>query len=232
MLIFKELKNIENEKIENINELRAIYIQELINQRPEALSIKLNSVEYKFKNLVNDEAFELLKTQTKLKYTYLSNYNGHLFQKSENTIDFSFDEIENAVNDEFTFDEREQFIVDKQENRINKLKQEIEKLNNEKSEIRTWSLEKVLNTIGVSTVFSTSDIKNKKLISYLLVNGFINENYYDYISYFHEGSITKQDWEFLQNVKSQMKTEFDFKLNNDQIDKEIERLKSLKKKII
>lgn len=229
MLIFKELKNIENEKIENINELRAIYIQELINQRPEALSIKLNSVEYKFKNLVNDEAFELLKTQTKLKYTYLSNYNGHLFQKSENTIDFSFDEIENAVNDEFTFDEREQFIVDKQENRINKLKQEIEKLNNEKSEIRTWSLEKVLNTIGVSTVFSTSDIKNKKLISYLLVNGFINENYYDYISYFHEGSITKQDWEFLQNVKSQMKTEFDFKLNNDQIDKEIERLKSLKK---
>lgn len=213
MLIFKELKNIENEKIENINELRAIYIQELINQRPEALSIKLNSVEYKFKNLVNDEAFELLKTQTKLKYTYLSNYNGHLFQKSENTIDFSFDEIENAVNDEFTFDEREQFIVDKQENRINKLKQEIEKLNNEKSEIRTWSLEKVLNTIGVSTVFSTSDIKNKKLISYLLVNGFINENYYDYISYFHEGSITKQDWEFLQNVKSQMKTEFDFKLN-------------------
>lgn len=231
-MIFKELKNIENEKIENINELRAIYIQELINQRPEALSIKLNSVEYKFKNLVNDEAFELLKTQTKLKYTYLSNYNGHLFQKSENTIDFSFDEIENAVNDEFTFDEREQFIVDKQENRINKLKQEIEKLNNEKSEIRTWSLEKVLNTIGVSTVFSTSDIKNKKLISYLLVNGFINENYYDYISYFHEGSITKQDWEFLQNVKSQMKTEFDFKLNNDQIDKEIERLKSLKKKII
>lgn len=228
-MIFKELKNIENEKIENINELRAIYIQELINQRPEALSIKLNSVEYKFKNLVNDEAFELLKTQTKLKYTYLSNYNGHLFQKSENTIDFSFDEIENAVNDEFTFDEREQFIVDKQENRINKLKQEIEKLNNEKSEIRTWSLEKVLNTIGVSTVFSTSDIKNKKLISYLLVNGFINENYYDYISYFHEGSITKQDWEFLQNVKSQMKTEFDFKLNNDQIDKEIERLKSLKK---
>ena len=88
-MIFKELKNIENEKIENINELRAIYIQELINQRPEALSIKLNSVEYKFKNLVNDEAFELLKTQTKLKYTYLSNYNGHLFQKSENTIDFS-----------------------------------------------------------------------------------------------------------------------------------------------
>lgn len=209
----KELKNIENEKIENINELRAIYIQELINQRPEAISIKLNNVEYKFSNLANDEVFELLKAQTRLKYTFLGNNSGYGFQKSENTIDFSFDEIENAVNDEFTYDERVQFIVDKQQNKINKLKQEIEKLNNEKNDIRTWSLKKVLNTIGVSTIFLTNDIKNKKLISYLLVNGFIDENYYDYISYFHEGSITKQDWEFLQNVKSQINTEFDFKLN-------------------
>lgn len=225
----KQIKNIENESITEIKELRAIYIQELAKQIPEALSIKLNNVEFPFGRLIEDDAFELIKSQSKLKYCYLSHHSSTLYYKNENTIDFTFETIENAVNDEFTYDEREQLIVDKEDNKINKLKQEIEKLNNEKSDIRTWSLKKVLNTIGVSTVFSTTDIKNKKLISYLLVNGFIDENYYDYISYFHEGSITKQDWEFLQNVKSQMKTEFDFKLNKpDNLlkkisDKEFER---------
>ncbi|AND64486.1 hypothetical protein AX766_08710 [Flavobacterium covae] len=225
----KEIKNIENEKNNDINELRAIYIQELTIQKPEALSIKLNNIEYSFGKLIEDNLFNLLKSQSKLSYYYLSHYSGTLHHKYENTINFSFNEIENEVNDEFTYDEREQFIIDNEENKINKLKQEIEKLNNEKNEIRSWNLKKVLNTIGVSTVFTTTDIKNKKLISYLLVNGFIDENYYDYISYFHEGSITKQDWEFLQNVKSQMSTEFDFKLNkpNNLIkkisDKEFER---------
>ncbi|WP_428224525.1 hypothetical protein [Flavobacterium sp.] len=225
----KQIKDIENEKIEDVNELRAIYIQELIKQRPEALSIKLNNSEYTFGNLIKDETFELLKNQSRLNYTYLQLHSGSLNYKHENTIDFSFEEIENSVNDDFTYDEREQFILDKEENKINNLKQEIEKLNNDKNEIRTWSLKKVLNTIGVSSVFSTIDIKNKKLISYLLVNGYIDENYYDYISYFHEGSITKKDWEFLQNVKSQMSTEFDFKLDKpDNLikkisDKEFER---------
>ncbi|QOG02295.1 hypothetical protein [Flavobacterium sp. MDT1-60] len=209
-----QIKNIENEKIADIDELKAIYIQEFRKQRPEALSIKLNNIDYDFTKLFDEDAFELLRTQTKLKYIFLSNYNynANLFQKSENTIDFSFEKIENAVNEKHTYDEREQLIIDKEESKINKLKQEIEKLNIEKSEIKTWSLRQVLNSIGVASIFSTIEIKNKKLISYLLANGFIDENYYDYISYFHEGSITKQDWEFLQNVKSQMSTEFDYKL--------------------
>lgn len=225
----KQIKNIENENIVDVDELKAIYIQELRKQRPEALSIKLNNKEYDFANLLDEDAFELLKNQTKLNYIYLNNYNASLFQKMENIINFSFEKIEKAVNDKYTYDERERLIIDKEEGKINKLKQEIEKLNIEKSEIRTWSLMQVINSIGASSIFSTIDIKNKKLISYLLVNGFIDENYYDYISYFHEGSITKQDWEFLQNVKSQMTTEFDYKLDKPDnlvkkiTDKEFER---------
>jgi hypothetical protein len=209
-----DIKNIENEKVEDIKELRAIYIQELIKQIPVAISVKLKNSEFGFAKLIEDEAFELLKEDTAIKYYYFTTNNSYGgYNKSNNASSISFETIENAVNEKFTYDDRKQFIVDKQENKVNKLKQEIEKLNNEKNDIRTWSLKKVLNTIGVSTVFSTTGIKNKKLISYLLANGFIDENYYDYISYFHEGSLTKQDWGFLQNVKSQMNTDFDYKLN-------------------
>jgi hypothetical protein len=211
--IKKQVTDIEDELINDINELRAIYIQELIKQIPDAVSIKLNNVDYGFSKLIENKAFNSLKSVTQLRYNYYYAYNGYNFQFSENTIDKSFGNIEDAVNSEYTYDEREDFIYSKENNKVNKLKQEIEKLNSKKTEIRSWSLKQILNSITVSSIFSTSDIKNKKLISYLLVNGFIDENYYDYISYFHEGSITKQDWEFLQNVKSQMNTEYDFKLN-------------------
>ena len=65
---------------------------------------------------------------------YNSNIETHTC-KNENTINFSFESIENAVN-EYTYDERENFIIDNDNKKINKLKQEIENLNNEKKENR------------------------------------------------------------------------------------------------
>lgn len=46
----------------------------------------------------------------------------------------------------------------------------------------------------------------------LLLNGYINENYSHYISLFHEGSISKADYDFERNVKSGISSKYDFKL--------------------
>ena len=211
--IKKQIKDIESETITDIEELRAIYINELRNQIPDAVSIKLNNSDYNFSKLIETETFELLKSTTQLRYNYYTLYSGSYYHKYENTIGKTFNDIQEAVNPDYTYDEREEFIYDNENNKENKLKQEIEKLTSEKNDMRSWSLKQVLNSVSVSSIISSSEAKNKKLISYLLVNGYIDENYYDYISYFHEGSITKQDWEFLQNVKSQMPTPYDFKLN-------------------
>ncbi|MFN4150897.1 MAG: hypothetical protein ACK4IX_08125 [Candidatus Sericytochromatia bacterium] len=64
----KQIENFENEKITNVRELRAIYVQELIKQNQNAVSIKLKNVEYNFGKLLEDDAFELLKSQSSLKY--------------------------------------------------------------------------------------------------------------------------------------------------------------------
>lgn len=47
-----------------------------------------------------------------------------------------------------------------------------------------------------------------------ILNGYINENYNDYISLFHEVSITKEDFTFERNVKGGYSSDFDFKLSN------------------
>ena len=60
-------------------------------------------------------------------------------------------------------------------------------------------------------------IKQDKLIIFLLRNGYIDENYYDYISYFHGVSMTRNDNEFLQSVKSLIPNEFNYKLEKSRI---------------
>ncbi|WDF61653.1 hypothetical protein PQ462_09740 [Flavobacterium sp. KACC 22758] len=211
-----QITDIENEEKTTIKELRAVYIQELIKQVPDAVSIKLNNSDCSFTELFNDENFNLLKKITSVKYNFYttSYHNNSMYSITTNTIAKLFSEIENSVNENHTYDERVELINNKNNNKINQLKLEIEKCNIERNEIKSWSLKEIFKSVSISTIISKSEIKNQKLVSYLLVNGFINENYYDYISYFHEGSITKQDWEFLQNVKSETITNYDFKLIN------------------
>lgn len=61
------------------------------------------------------------------------------------------------------------------------------------------------------------DLKNKKqglLINSLIRSGHIDEDYLDYVSIFYEGSITKEDRDFLLSLKSQVSKPYEFKLQN------------------
>jgi hypothetical protein len=61
------------------------------------------------------------------------------------------------------------------------------------------------------------------ILAYTLVkNGYIGEDYLDYISIFYEGSITRNDYQFLISLKNQAKLENDYKLNK--IDKLISKI--------
>jgi hypothetical protein len=67
----------------------------------------------------------------------------------------------------------------------------------------------------------TNDNK-QKLVNILLRNGYIDENYLDYISLFHEGSLSKNDHTFRLNIKSQTNT--DFNHNLDKIENLIKKI--------
>jgi hypothetical protein len=59
------------------------------------------------------------------------------------------------------------------------------------------------------------DIKGKKLLKYLISYGHIDEHYEDYISNFFAISITKDEQDFLLNIKNNREClKFDFKLEN------------------
>ncbi|KFC19298.1 hypothetical protein [Chryseobacterium sp. FH1] len=92
------------------------------------------------------------------------------------------------------------------------MKNDIDKLKNKKSQIQNWDLKQIFIEVEVDRYLV--DFSDSKLLRNLILNGYINENYNDYISLFHEVSITKEDFTFERNVKSGYNSEFSYKLSD------------------
>jgi len=200
----------ENERAYDLNELRAIYVIkafEKINHDFVKLIVNGNSTsisdycsDENFKNVI---AGNISYSFRQSSYTY------------NDTFNFRFQELEKEVNPHITYKQREAIILDR--TIISDLKKEIEKLNEQKNQIQKSKLKQLLSnkqiSIKVQSENEDAEIKKKNdLINILLRNGYIDENYSDYISIFHEGALTKSDYQFLINVKKEEPTVLSYKL--------------------
>ncbi len=84
-------------------------------------------------------------------------------------------------------------------------------LNIQKQKIRNYKLAELLRSDGATTIEIDKSL-NKNFILVLLRNGYIGEDYIDYISLFHEESITRADYQFHISIKNSIKQPFEYKL--------------------
>lgn len=206
------VEQIENLCTKDIKELRAIYIEAIRLKIDKAVSINIRNNPCQFSELRNDENFITLSQSNEIiKYYFNFPYGYNSFRTEKGESSFSFSDIENSVDSEMTYEQREQLIIDRNNGKIEILKKRIEELKREKNDIKYWTLQQISENIDTLNYFDK--IKDDKLIVYLIRNGYINENYHDYISYFHEGLLTRDDKEFLFSIRNREFLPFDFKLN-------------------
>lgn len=195
-----QITDIEKHIISDINELKSIYFQKIVSKLPEDALVYKISFESDFDNLIENHSFN---------YKRYNIYHRDLY---ENNFSFKFSEIEKEINPDYTYEKRAEFIESKHNNKIEVLENEIAKLKSNKSEIENWNLKQIFNEIDINEYLN--DFSNNGLLRNFILNGYINENYNDYISLFHEVSITKEDFTFERNVKGGYSTDFNFKLSN------------------
>lgn len=193
-----KLENIKNEKIKNIKELRMLYILkfcEIINSQNNysVFGFNLKQTKCSIENLLTDEYFELFKNQPNINY-YYSTYNS-------TASGVSFSQIEKAL-DNSIYSERLETLKSGEKENLNQIKTELIDIENKKQELNSKKLFELLDENNSAPYFEKyysekKIINNYKLINYLLIKGYINEDYNHYISYFHPGSITKEDNDFL-----------------------------------
>jgi hypothetical protein len=207
-----EIQNIKNETVENITELKMIYLCKLA-EKLNATSFKINNTDprYAIQELLLEEHFNVLVNSKSI--TGFDRYG-----QMGNT---GFSQIENEINKEYSYTERKQFIDDRINDQIETFREDIEKLENQIDIIKSFSLQKLMQNTN-EDIFG-QDFADKDILKLFIRDGYIDENYHDYISYFFEGSITLNDREFLLSVKNNRSLEYTHRLTS--IEELIKRLK-------
>jgi hypothetical protein len=130
-------------------------------------------------------------------------------------------EIESLIDSFKSYNDKEKEVIDIRDGKINSLKDKIQELENKKQQTRNFKIAEILKS-NISNEIEINDSLNKSLILILLRNSYISEDYTDYISLFHEESISRSDYQFHISVKNETKLTFEYKLSK--IDKLIPKI--------
>ncbi len=204
-----KIKIANDELLESIEELQQIYlfkiIENLNNQYNGTLYID-GDKSFNIKN-INSETFELISKSSNIKSQYVQGYNTRYSQN----VDFK--EIEENIG---SYQDRKEAILSKNESKKNELLIKIKKLEEEINEIENYRIMKIIDKYKEINIFDDK-FNNHNLMKYLISYGHINEDYRIYMSNFFGISISKNDHDFLINIKNDGNY-FDFNYDLDNLE--------------
>ncbi|MBU3015025.1 hypothetical protein KO488_09675 [Poseidonibacter lekithochrous] len=188
----QKIDEIDKEFHKNVRELRQVYLFKIMEKFSSSFSgnIYIDGNRFDLKELLMNEDFELIINSKKINYNNY-NYNGSL----------NFKDIEDEINSKYSYQQREQFILDKTNNKKNELLNQINKLKDDITEIENYSIQEIINKYKDVNVFD-DNFDKKDLLKYLISYGHINKDYNIYLSNFFGVSISKNDNDFLLNIKN------------------------------
>lgn len=144
--------------------------------------------------------------------------------------DISFAENFEDIEKDETFVARRNAILDKNKMQSDQIQKEIKLLNIKKLEVSTAKLKDIITRKEIQILeknhFYDSDGKDKEtfdvikkneyfdLLVFLITNGYIDEGYSDYITYFYPNSITLSDKKYLRSVVDKQGLDWRHKLQN------------------
>ena len=173
--------------------------------------IKVGDSFYSLKDIAKSEKlFEKLIGNPNVTISYIAVSGSYYAGRTQNnSLSIPFSEIEKSVDPDATFEER-----------IEALRADYASLEEthaveiRKEDIRSQSLSQIMSSIDYSSNADYIALKVPKLIEYLVVKGYIDENYYDYISYFYANFIDSNDWNFVLDLKLGKTHLYDYAVHN------------------
>lgn len=192
-------------------ELRRIYVDAYLDKIGDFVQkIKVGDDFYSLKDIAsNEKLFDNLISNTNVVYTFTgaSGYNRGQQQQGSHSI--SFAEIEKYVSDSMSYNERMSAL----KTTFEELK-DIKFFNIRKEDIRSQMISQLMNEIDYGSMEEYKKLEVPRLIEYLIVNGYIDENYYDYISYFYANFIDAHDWDYVLDMKLNKVHPYDYHINS------------------
>ena len=201
----------ENEHLKE-SDLRYLFLQELRERvNMTMVSIRIDNQYYALKHISsNGDLFNKLCKLTSIQYQY-SSY-GTLYNQSANV---NFDSIENKIKFKERIDaiKAKGVVIQKEEKNLHK----------ERLIIQSQKLHLLLKTYNLGDCELYRGLNLTPLMDVFIRQGYIDEDYYDYISYFYPGMVSLADRDLLLSMKRQIKQDYTYHI--DKIDNFVKELK-------
>ena len=174
------------------------------------MSIQIGNEYYTLEQIAkNEQLFNELLTMQSITYRY---YYGCTYSQST-SIDFK--RIDKAIN----YSERLKLM----ENGSHYFQQEFKRIQVEKIAVKSQKIQQLVKNYKLSEIQEFKNIGLEPMMNIFIRRGYIDEEYYDYISYFYEGMVSLSDRDFLLAIKTEESKPYDYHI--DKIENFVKELK-------
>jgi hypothetical protein len=195
------------------------FVYTLLNSQKEIIEDNINRIDEQIKKL--KEKIDLCNKE------HLKNINEVNLIYTRNTYHGNIVETGNPE-----YVKRKEIVDIINNNQVGDLENQITELELKKSELKNKKIKELITRENVDTVFNIryknflgeendfKEIKSSqyfKLIKYLIRDGYIDETYEDYMTYFYPNSLTKNDKIFLRSITDKKAKEWTYKINNPKL---------------
>lgn len=201
-----KIEQIESASLMDIMEIRKSYLLHMIEGLQPFYSFYANDGIKSFQQMTEEGNFNLLMTN-EIQYYH---QNPAAYGNTPRKFNIDFAALEKKVNPKRSYNERNQQIKDYHNNQQEQLKRKIQEKEIEINQLRHLKISQLLEKANFKIELNNE--KQTLLTNVLLRNEFIDEDYLDYISIFYPGNISREDNQFLMNVKTNIDTNYDRKL--------------------
>lgn len=200
-----DIQNINEECLRNLNELYAVIIGKFITLYPDGgWYLYCDNKRKDISEFYSDEnILKILNGQV----GFSENRYGPRF--------FSKEDIKNVLGNSFDYEKRKKRIHSIADDKIKTLRDKRKALMDDIAAIEKYTLSDIAKSdrdIFEHVAIPKGEEEKHKVLKYLLEKGYIDEEYFFYISIFQEGRLTPSDQEFLLSIKFNTPKEFDYKL--------------------
>lgn len=157
---------------------------------PNLVSIHIDNKYFSLEQIANDETlFTKLLSTNKVTYQYYYGYGGT--SSSSKTIDYK--QIDKEVN----YFERTELL----EKGMSYFTEEHKRFQKEKIKVKSLKLKDLIKKYKIGETDEYKNIGLTSMMNVFIRRGYLDEDYYDYISYFYEGMVSFTDRELLLSMK-------------------------------
>ena len=202
-----EIQAISEESLRSIEELRAVIVGKLLKLWPgDDWEIYCDGGKKQISSLFSEEnILHILDGNIYFENKYYRYQTRHL----------NADEIKSSLGESYKYRIRKKIIQSVADDKIKTLRDKRKVLMDDIAAIDKYTLTDIAKSdrdIFEHVNIPKGEEEKHKVLKYLLEKGYIDEEYFFYISIFQEGRLTPSDQEFLLSIKFNTPKEFDYKL--------------------